>query len=58
MVSFQKLYQKFNDPKVFRKDAEDESYERYMKVCYSNLILKSLLLFLLGVLAAHIRCHL
>lgn len=57
-MSFKKLYQKFDDSKAFRKDTEDESYERYKKVCYSNIILKSLLFFLLGVLTAHIRSHL
>ena len=55
---FEEMYDEVDETKVFCKDSEDERYERYKKVCYSNLILKSLLLFLLGVLTAHIRSHL
>lgn len=58
MVSLKKFDQSLNNTKAFRENAEDESYERYKKVCYSNIILKSLLFFLLGVLTAHIRSHL
>lgn len=57
-VSLKKFNQSLNNTKAFRENAEDESYERYKKVCYSNIILKSLLFFLLGVLTAHIRSHL
>ena len=55
---FEEMYDEVNKAKMFRKDAEEERYERYKKVCYSNIILKSLLFFLLGVLTAHIRSHL
>lgn len=37
------------------EDAEDVSYERYKKICYRNLILKSLLFFLLGLVTGYLR---
>ena len=39
---------------VFSKDAEDERYERHKKIAYRNLILKSLLAFLFGLLCGHL----
>ena len=39
-----------NAGKVFRKDAKDERYKRYKHLCYRNLLLKSALTFLLGIL--------
>lgn len=38
--------------KVFYNEAEDESYRRYKHSCYRNLILKSLLTFILGLFLA------
>ena len=41
---------------VFYDETEDESYKRYKQIQYRNLILKSLLSFLLGlILAAFIK---
>lgn len=34
------------------QEAEEESYKRYKHRCYRNLVLKSLLTFLLGMLLA------
>ena len=39
-----------NAGKVLRKDAKDERYKRYKHLCYRNLLLKSALAFLLGIL--------
>lgn len=38
-----------NSEIVFRNDAEEERYKRHKKICYRNLIVKSLLTFLLGL---------
>ena len=35
-------------------EAQDESYKRYKHLQYRNLILESLLAFVLGLLAPHI----
>lgn len=40
------------------EEAEDISYERYKKICYRNLILKSLLFFLLGLVTGFLRSFL
>ena len=37
------------------ENAEDVSYKRYKKICYRNLILKSLLFFLLGLVTGYLR---
>lgn len=36
--------------KVFHEDAKDERYKRYKRLCYRDLLLKSALAFLLGIL--------
>lgn len=36
--------------KVLHEDAKDERYKRYKHLCYRNLLLKSALTFLLGIL--------
>ena len=36
--------------KVLHEDAKDERYKRYKHLCYRNLLLKSVLAFLLGIL--------
>ena len=36
--------------KVLHEDAQDERYKRYKHLCYRNLLLKSALAFLLGIL--------
>jgi len=47
------LYEKFNKTNVmFYDESEYEGYKLYKKRCYRNLIIKSLLSFLLGVLVA------
>ena len=40
----------YNASLSFNDDAEEESYKRYKHRCYRNLIIKSLLYFLLGLL--------
>ena len=40
------------------EEAADISYERYKKICYRNLILKSLLFFLLGLVTGFLRSFL
>lgn len=37
---------------VLQNDAEEEGYKRYKHRCYRQLVVKSLLSFLLGLLAA------
>ena len=41
-----------NTAAVFYDEAEEESWKRYKLACYRNLILKSLLTFLLGLFLA------
>ena len=36
--------------KVLHKDAKDKRYKRYKHLCYRNLLLKSALTFLFGIL--------
>lgn len=36
--------------KVLHEDAKDERYKRYKHLCYRDLLLKSALAFLLGIL--------
>ena len=36
--------------KVLHEDAQDERYKRYKHLCYRNLLLKSALTFLFGIL--------
>nr|DAP34225.1 MAG TPA: hypothetical protein [Caudoviricetes sp.] len=54
-----RLLDKFFDPppkwldktgKVIYYDTQDERYKRYKHLCYRNLLLKSVLAFLLGIL--------
>ena len=40
------------------EESEDERYERYKKICYRKLILKSLLFFLLGLVTGFLRSFL
>ena len=47
----QNLQNDLNDTgKVFHEDAKDERYKRYKHLCYRDLLLKSALAFLLGIL--------
>lgn len=41
-----------NISEMFGYEAEDESYKRYKHRCYRNLVLKSLLTFVLGMLVS------
>lgn len=55
-MSFKKTRQKIEDSGIMLgEDAEDVSYERYKKICYRNLIFKSLLFFLLGLVTGFLR---
>ena len=36
--------------KVLQEDAQNKRYKRYKHLCYRNLLLKSALTFLLGIL--------
>ena len=36
------------------EDSEDERYNRYKKICYCNLVFKSLLAFLLGIFVCYL----
>lgn len=38
---------------VLNEEPNEESYKRYKYLCYRNLILKSLLTFVLGLLVAY-----
>lgn len=43
--------------KILNNKTEDETYKRYKHRCYRNLVLKSLLSFLLGLLVSFLfRC--
>ena len=59
MPFFYRLLDKFFDPppkgldkagKAIYHDTQDERYKRYKHLCYRNLLLKSALTFLLGIL--------
>ena len=51
LVTSEKRQDKSDNPgKVFDEDAEEKSYKRYKHRCYRNLVLESLLAFLLGIL--------
>ena len=39
-----------NAGKVLHEDTQNERYKRYKHLCYRNLLLKSALAFLLGIL--------
>ena len=50
LVASEKRQDKSGYPgKMLDKQSEDESYKRYKHRCYRNLVLKSLLTFLLGL---------
>lgn len=46
-------YPIYNAKTRFRYETEDESYRRYKHRCYRNLVLKSLLSLLIGMLFAY-----
>ena len=55
-MSIKQSKKKTDNPGVMLgDDSEDISYERYKKICYRNLILKSLLFFLLGLVTGYLR---
>ena len=58
-MSVKQFKEKFKHSGVMLcEEAEDERYERYKKICYRKLILKSLLFFLLGLVTGFLRSFL